>query len=257
MSGLNGEESAGSSDSGSSRGSSGSPGSTPESMAGSTPESPEPSTAASAEDPPAGLGRRIRIWFVGLFRSATALVVTLLVLAVCGGVADVVLHVTRHTGTNSTSFAGIDAVNVVLDGDVSLNVVGRSNGDTGATLSGVDTSTVFDDPIRSTSVIGGTLYLTERCPDSRCTAQLTLDINSNDQVTVVAGNALRLDDAVIDVSGVNGQTNVQLAPGKLVVTNTIVTGAVMGVVECDADVDCRGVATPPNATRTIGGTVEG
>ncbi len=172
MSGLIGEESGGASDSGSSRGSSGSPGSTPESMAGSTPESPEPGTAASAEDPPAGLGRRIRIWFVGLFRSATALVVTLLVLAVCGGVADVVLHVTRHTGTNSGELRRrSDAVNVVLDGDVSLNVVGRSNGDTGATLSGVDTSTVFDDPIRSTSVIGGTLYLTERCPDSRCTAQ--------------------------------------------------------------------------------------
>jgi hypothetical protein len=194
---------------------------------------------------------------VNLFRSATALVVTLVILAVCGGVADVVLHITRHTSTNSTSFAGINAVNVVLDGDISLSVEGRSDGDTSATLSAVDTSTIFDDPIRSAFVVGGTLYLTEHCPDSRCTAQLNLDVNANDQVTVVSGNALRLADAVVDLSGINGQASVLLAPGKLVATNTLVTGAVMGVVECDTDVDCRGVATPPNATRGTGATVEG
>ena len=226
-------------------------------MSGSTPESPSPSTDAAAEDPPASFGDRVRIWFASLFRSATALVLTLLILAVCGGVTDVVLHVTRHTSTNSTSFSGINAVNVVLDGDVSLNVAGQSNGTTGATLSAVDTSTPFDDPIRTAFVVGGTLYLTERCPDSRCTAQLTLDINANDQVEIVAGNALRLNDAVVDISGINGQASVQLAPGKLVVTNTIVTGAVLGDVECDTDVDCRAVATPPNATRGIEGTVEG
>jgi len=73
----------------------------------------------------------------------------------------------------------------------------------------------------------------------------------------VAGNALRLNEAVVDVSGIDGQTTVQLAPGKLIATNTIVTGAVIGAVQCDTDVDCRGVATPTSASRGIVGTVVG
>jgi hypothetical protein len=238
MSGLIGADSSGSS---SSEGSSAAD-SAPAGSAG-----PEASTAA--EEAPEARGGRVRIWFAALLRSATALVLTLVILAICGVVADVVLHVTRHTGSSSTTFSGINAVDVVLDGDVSLSVVGQSNGGSAATLAAVDTSTPFDDAARSTTVIGGTLYVTERCPDSRCTSQLTLTVNTNDQVNIVSGNALRLNDAVIDVSGIDGQTSVQAAPGKLIVTNTIVTGAVIGVVECDTVVDCEGVVTAPGTDR--------
>jgi hypothetical protein len=226
MSGLNGEES----------------GSSP------VPDRDSPDEAATGGEDSASPGR-IRLWFAALLRSATALVLTLVVLTILGGVADVVLHVTRHASSNSASYSGITAVDVVLDGDVSLSVVGRSDGDSTAMLAATDTSTPFEDPTRSTSVIGGTLYLTERCPGSRCTAQLTLTVDTNDQVKIVAGNALRLDDAVINVSGIDGQTNVQLAPGKLIATDTIVTGAVIGEVECDTVVDCRNVATPPGTDR--------
>jgi hypothetical protein len=192
---------------------------------------------------------KVRIWFSALLRSATALVLTIVILALCAGVADVVLHVTRHTSSNSASFAGVTAVDVVLDGDVSLNVVGQTNGDATATLATVNTSTPFDDPTRSASVVGGTLYLTERCPDSRCTSQLTLTLNTNDQVNIVAGNALRLTDAVIDIRGIDGQASVQADPGTLIVTNTIVSGAVIGIVECDTQVDCQGVTTPAGTDR--------
>ena len=231
--------------------------------------SSEDAQALAAESPPAGRGGadetlsgdgsseprggRVRIWFAALLRSATALVLTLVILAICGVVTDVVLHVTRHSSSASATFSGINAVDVVLDGDVSLSVVGQTESGSAAgsnvTLAAVDTSTPFDDPIRSASVIGGTLYVTERCPDSRCTSQLTLTLDTNDQVNIVAGNALRLNDAVIDLTGIDGQTNVQVAPGKLIVTNTIVTGAVIGTVECDTDVDCRGVLTPPGTNR--------
>ena len=190
-----------------------------------------------------GFSGRARIWFAALLRSAVVLVLTLVILAVLGGVTDVVLHETRHTSSNSESFNGIHAVNVVLDGDISLTVLSQANGRTGATLNAVDTSTPFDGPVRSTSVIGGTLYLTERCPDSRCTAQLTLMINVNDTVNVVAGNALRIDSAVIDFNGISGPATVQASPGRLIVTNTVVTGAVFGQVECDTFKDCSGVAT--------------
>ena len=198
---------------------------------------------------PVHRGGKVRIWFSALLRSATALVLTIVILALCAGVADVVLHVTRHTSSSSASFAGVTAVDVVLDGDVSLNVVGQTNGDSSATLATVNTSTPFDDPTRSASVVGGTLYLTERCPDSRCTSQLTLTLNTNDQVDIVAGNALRLTDAVIDIRGIDGQTNVQADPGTLIVTNTIVSGAVIGIVECDTEVDCEGVTTPAGTDR--------
>jgi len=208
--------------------------------------------AGDADDgEPGTRGGKVRIWFRALLRSATALVLTIVILAICAGVADVVLHVTRHTSSSSTSFAGIDAVDVVLDGDVSLNVIGQTESDSTATLAAVNTSTPFDDPTRSASVIGGTLYLTERCPDSRCTSQLTLTLNTNDQVNIVAGNALRLTDAVINIREIDGQASVQAAPGTLIVTNTIVTGAVIGIVECDTEVDCLGVTTPAGTARGI------
>jgi hypothetical protein len=190
-----------------------------------------------------GFSGKARIWFAALLRSAVVLVLTLVILAILGGVTDVVLHETRHTSSNFESFNDIDAVNVVLDGDISLTVLGQANGRTNATLNAVDTSTPFDDPVRSTSIIGGTLYLTERCPDSRCTAQLTLMVNVNAEVNVVAGNALRLDQAVIDFRGISGRATVQAAPGRLIVTDTVVTGAVFGQVECDTFKDCSGVAT--------------
>jgi hypothetical protein len=206
-------------------------------------------TAGEGRPGSGGRGGKVRIWFAALLRSATALVLTLVILALCAGIADVVLHVTRHTSSNSASFAGINAVDVVLDGDVSLNVVGQTDGGSTVALAATDTSTPFDDPTRSASVVGGTLYLTERCPDSRCTSQLTLTLNTNDQVNVVAGNALRLTDAVIDIRGIDGQASVQADPGTLIVTNTIVTGAVIGVVECDSVVDCQGVITPAGTDR--------
>ena len=165
-----------------------------------------------------GSDSRVRIWFTALLRSATALVLTLVVLAFLGGVTDVVLHETRHTSANTTAYSGIHAVNVVLDGDISLTVLGKPGNQTGLILNAVDTSTPFDDPVRTANVIGGTLYLTEHCPDSRCTAQLTLMLDSSDEVNVVAGNALRIDQAVLDFNGMAGRSTVQAAPGKLIVT---------------------------------------
>lgn len=210
-----------------------------------------PEAAADSSEQAQPRNGKVRIWLAALLRFVIVLVVTLAVLAVFGGVTDVVLHETRHSSSSTTTYSAIDAVDIVLDGDISLNVIGRADGGSGATLAAVDTATPFDDPIRTTAVIGGTLYLTERCPDSRCTAQLTLTLDTNDEVSVVAGNALRLNNAVIDIEGIVGKATVKAAPAKLIVTNTIVTGAVIGAMECDSDVDCRGVATVDDTSRGI------
>lgn len=196
-----------------------------------------------------GTGGRIRAWFKALLRAAIALVITLAVLAVAGTITDIELHVTRHTSTNSTSYAGIRGVVVVLDGDISLHVVGRAQPGTAATLSAVDTSTPFDDPVRTDDVIGATLYLTERCPDSRCSVDLTLDVDTNDTVDVVAGNGSRLAESVIELDGIVGAAHVLADPAKVVVLHTMATGAVLGQLQCDTVVDCRGIATAPGTQR--------
>jgi hypothetical protein len=206
-------------------------------------------TSATTKTSPGG---RIRTWFGALLRSAIALVITLVVLAVAGGITDVVLHVTRHTGTSSTAYKNIDGVVVVLDGDVSLNVVGKAQSDGAATLSSVNTSTPFDDPVQTGDVIGSTLYLTERCPDSRCEAQLTLTVNTDDSVNVVAGNGLRLDESVVELKGIVGQAEVLAGPARVIVINTIATGAVIGELQCDTVVDCRDVALAGTAATAKG-----
>jgi hypothetical protein len=195
---------------------------------------------------------RIRAWLRALLRAFLALVATLAVLAAFGGVTDVVLHETRHTTRNSSTFTSIDAVVVVLDGNVSLTIDGRTQGGGGAnagagaqdaTLSAVDTSTIFDDPVRTVDVIGGTLYLTERCPDARCSVQMTLALDTDDSVSVASGNALDLDEAVVEFDGIDGQASVMADPATVVAVHTIVTGAAIGEVRCDTEVDCRDIAT--------------
>jgi hypothetical protein len=220
------------------------------SMADPGGEAGQAAESGERQDPAAGPearpSRRARIgeWFRALLRSVVALVATLAVLAVLGGVTDVVLHVTRHTSRNTSTYSSIDGVVVVLDGNVSLSVVGRTQGGQGASLTAVDTSTPFDDPIRTADVIGGTLYLTERCPDSRCSADLTLTVDTNDTVSVSAGNAVDLAQAVVEFDGIDGQASVLGVPATLVAIHTIVTGAVMGQIKCDTAVDCRDVAMP-------------
>ena len=199
------------------------------------PDTEAGSAAASRSD-------RIRAWLGGLGRALTALVITLAVLAVLGTVTDVVLHEVRHTNTSATTYTGVSSVVVVLDGDVSLTVVGKATGHT-ATLTATDTSTPFDDPVRSTDVIGATLYLTERCPDSRCSAQLSLTVRPDASVSVVAGNALRMDSAVIDLDGVGGGATIMAAPAKVFITDTTASGAVLGTLSCDVAADCADIAT--------------
>jgi len=213
---------------------------------------PDEGVESAATTPRLTRRDRVQLWFAALLRAAIALVSTLAVLALLGGVTDVVLHETRHTSSNSTSYSRITGVQVVLDGDISLTVLGKTQSGYGATLSAVDTSTPFDDPIRSADVIGGTLYLTESCPDSRCTAQLTLTVNSAADVDIVSGNALRLNDAVIDLDGIAGPVSVQADPAKLVVTNSVVSGAVVGDVLCDSSTDCLNVASSSNSTSSSG-----
>lgn len=185
---------------------------------------------------------RIRAWFYSLGRALTALVITLAVLGVLGTVTDVVLHEVRHTTSSTSTYAGVSSVVVVLDGDVSLTVVGRGTDHT-ATLTAADTSTPFDDPARSADIIGATLYLAERCPDSRCSAQLSLTVRPDVHVSVVAGNALRMDSAVINLDGISGGATILAAPAKVFVTNTMTTGAVLGTLSCDAATDCQHIAT--------------
>ncbi len=185
---------------------------------------------------------RIRAWFRGLGRALTALVVTLVVLGLLGGVTDVVLHEVRHTDTSATAYQNVNAVVVVLDGDVSLTVVGNAVSST-ATLSASDTSTPFDDPVRTTDVIGTTLYLTERCPDARCSSALSLQVRPDTAVSITAGNALQLDDSVIDLDGLTAGAIVTASPAKVVVTGTVVTGAVLGTLSCDTVADCAGIET--------------
>jgi hypothetical protein len=73
--------------------------------------------------------------------------------------------------------------------------------------------------------------------------QLTLTLDTDDTVSVVAGNGLRFDESVVEIDGVVGQASVIADPAKVVVRNSIVTGAVLGQIDCDTAVDCRGIAT--------------
>ena len=74
--------------------------------------------------------------------------------------------------------------------------------------------------------------------------QLTLNVNTDDTVSVAAGNADDLSEAVVEFDGIDGQTSVMADPATVVAIHTIVTGAAFGELRCDTEVDCRDIATP-------------
>lgn len=188
-----------------------------------------------------GLGRRLK-------RSLRALgnvLVTLAVLAVLGGVADVLLHRVTHVSRSGSTYAHIYEIDIVLDGDGAVSVTGVPNGSHAVTLAEADTSTMFDHPQRINDVVAGTLYLTARCPDSLCNANLTVTAAPDVTVKVRMGNALHLNRATLAITGLSGQVDLVAWPAQVVVkdSTSTVTGVVSGPISCTSTAFCE-VAMP-------------
>lgn len=182
----------------------------------------------------------IRLWFAALFRALVSILVTLAVLALLGYAADVALHRYTRASSSSSQYSHIYEVDVVVDGDGSVNVTGTPSGDHQVTLDENDRSTVFGHPQRAVSVLGGTLFVTVRCPDSFCTADLALTASPDTQVNVRVGNALRLDHAAVTIKNLTGPVNLSAWPANVTIANSssLVTGMVAGTLECGVPAVC-------------------
>ncbi len=107
-------------------------------------------------------------------------------------------------------------------------------------LDETDKSTVFDHPQHVASVIAGTLFVSVRCPDSLCTANLALSTPPNTRVNIRVGNALRLDHATVEISNLTGPVDVSAWPAIVTVKNSssTVTGMVAGSLTCGVPAVC-------------------
>jgi len=196
-----------------------------------------------------------RLWFRALWRSLIAILVTLAILAVLGFGADVVLHRVTHASHSNSTYQGVSAVEILLDGDGSVSLTGlpkdgkdngngNGNGAANSTqpvsLVETDTSTMFDHPQRTIDRIGGTLYIAVRCPDSLCSADLGVTVPAATPVTLRVGNALRLDRATVTVSGMSGPIELTAWPAKVTITDSTSTivGEVAGSIRCAAPSIC-------------------
>jgi hypothetical protein len=185
----------------------------------------------------------IRLWFRALLRSLLVIVATLAVLAVLGFGADVVLHRVIHTSHSGSSYTGISAVEIVLDGDgsVSLSGLPKNGSNTQAVdITETDSSTMFDHPERTVDRIGGMLFIAVHCPDSLCSADLGLTVPAAIPVTMRVGNALRLDRATVTISGMSGPIELTAWPAKVTVldSTSAITGEVAGSISCGAPSVC-------------------
>lgn len=202
-------------------------------------EEQAPETAA----PEAAVRRAgVRVWFAALFRALFVILLTLAILAALGYAADIALHrVTRSVHT-SASYAHIYEVEVIVDGDGSVAVTGTgsANADHRVALDENDRSSIFGNPQRAVSVIGGTLFVAVRCPDSFCTSDLALTASPDTQVNIRVGNALRLDRATVTVRNLNGPVNVSAWPANVTIasSSSLVTGMVAGKLDCGVPAVC-------------------
>lgn len=185
---------------------------------------------------------RVRIWFRALFRALAWMLGTLAVLGLLGVVGDVVLHRKTHTTHEQVAYQGIYAINVVLDGDGSVEVTGVP-GDHTARLTETDVTTYASSVQRTMTVVGSTLYIVVQCPNALCSAQIALAANPGTALDVTDGNALREKGAGVSVNGMSGPVDVLAWPGSLSVmdSSSTVTGVVFGPLTCKAPANCSGV----------------
>ena len=182
----------------------------------------------------------VRLWFAALFRALFIIVLTLAVLAAIGYVADVGLHRVTHTSRSNATYQHIYEVDVVVDGDGSVAVTGSPSTQHEVALDETDRSTIFDSPQRAVSVIAGTLFVSVRCPDSLCTANVMLSTPPDTRVNIRVGNALRLDQANVAISNLTGPVDVSAWPANVTVKNSssLVTGMVAGSLTCGVPAVC-------------------
>lgn len=182
----------------------------------------------------------VRLWFAALFRALLIIVLTLAILAALGYAGDVALHRVTHTSRSNATYSQIYEVDVVVDGDGSVAVTGSQSSTREVTVDETDRTTVFDHPQRAVSVIAGTLFVSVRCPDSFCSANLALSTPPDTRVNIRMGNALRLDQATIDISNLTGPVDVSAWPAMVTVKNSssTVTGMVAGSLTCGVPAVC-------------------
>jgi hypothetical protein len=183
---------------------------------------------------------RVRLWFAALFRALFVIVLTLAVLAALGYVADVGLHRVTHTSRSNATYQHIYEVDVVVDGDGSVAVTGSPSTQREVALDETDRSTIFDSPQRAVSVIAGTLFVSVRCPDSLCTANVLLTTPPDTRVNIRVGNALRLDQANVAISNLTGPVDVSAWPANVTIkgSSSLVTGMVAGSLTCGVPAVC-------------------
>lgn len=205
------------------------------------------SQAPEAAAPESSEGRGgARLWFAALFRALWVIVLTLAILAVLGYTADVVLHRVTRTAHSSATYTHIYEIDVVVDGDGSVNVTGTPSATHEVTLAETDDSTMFGHPQRAVSVIGGTLFVSVRCPDAYCDANLDVAAAPDTSLKIRIGNAFHLDRANVTVKGLTAPVDLSAWPANVTITgsSSLVTGAVAGSLGCGAPAVCI-VQVPP------------
>lgn len=201
-------------------------------------ESQAPESAAPEAATERGGG--VRLWFAALFRALFIIVLTLAILAALGYAADVALHRVTRTNHSSATYTHIYEVDIVVDGDGSVAVTGSPSVQREVALDENDKSTIFDHPQRAVSVIAGTLFVSVRCPDSLCTANLSLSTPPDARVNIRMGNALRLGQATVQVSNLTGPVDLSAWPANVTIksSSSLVTGMVAGSLTCGVPAVC-------------------
>lgn len=200
------------------------------------------SDAAGESGSPAPIsGRRgLRGWLRALLRSLVTLVVTLVVLFVLGVAADAALHQVERTTTSTASYTGVAEIDLTVEGDGAITVHGSQSIGSGARVDFSDRATVFDPPQRTMTQVGDVLTITERCPDSRCSADLDLTIAPDTVLRIREGGADRIAHAGVTLTGLDGPVTLYAVPASVKVVNSsvLVSGLVVGSMSCDYPAIC-------------------
>ena len=199
------------------------------------------SQAPEAAAPEAATGPGgARLWFAALFRALWIILLTLAILAVLGFAGDVVLHRVTRTSHSTATYTHIFEIDVVVDGDGSVAVTGTPSAAHDVTLTETDSSTTFGHPQRAVSVIGGTLFVSVRCPDAYCDANLGLAASPDTSLQIRIGNAFHLDRANVAIKGLTGPVDLSAWPANVTITGStsLVTGGVAGSLECGVPAVC-------------------
>jgi hypothetical protein len=177
-------------------------------------------------------------------RFTRTMLLTALVLAGAGALANIAIHHLPRTTTHTYTYSNIHRVLIAVDGNGSVNVHGVDSDQ--VTLHAKDTATLLEPVQRQIISSGGWLIVSVHCPSSECTSRYDVDVPREASLQVILDHST--DQSDISVDGLHSASDLYAGHGGVTVDR--VTAGVN--IVANGQVNATNISAPIDVFAPIG-----